>query len=152
MTLLNSILSYFSELLTWFTVVNAWESRIRVRLGKHIKPIGPGLHIRLPYVDQMYVVSDRVSTLQIPVQNLSSVDGQFFCVRCLVQYRIVDVHKMFLSVNGLESMVSAEVTEVISNCVTLKHSEGITAEGLGQKVNEHLTQLDWGVSIVTGKP
>jgi hypothetical protein len=66
---------FFRSFRLWVTVA-PWEQAIRVRLGKHVHLLQPGIHLRIPFVDAVHVQSVRLRVSPIGRQTLTMSDGR----------------------------------------------------------------------------
>lgn len=73
----------------WITVL-PWELAVRVRAGKHTAQLGPGLHFRIPYLDDVRVVNTRLRVAPVPSHTLSTKDGKAVTVAGAVGFCIND--------------------------------------------------------------
>ncbi len=90
MNSLTELLQNFTELFVWWTTVRPWEAGIRIRLGKQVHHLSPGIHLRIPYIDEMYVESTRLRSIQMPPQDLTTKDGRYIMIKTVLQFKVVD--------------------------------------------------------------
>ncbi len=60
---MNSVFEFirrFAEVFIWWTVIQPWEGAIRVRFGRWVRTLTPGLHLRIPYADSVYRQTNRL--------------------------------------------------------------------------------------------
>ena len=70
MTEFIALLRTATEIFRWWVIVQPWESCLRVRLGRHVALLAPGVHWRIPYVDQAYRQSVRLRIAHLPTQTV----------------------------------------------------------------------------------
>lgn len=111
------LLERFRQLFVWWAIIQPWESGIRVRLGRQLKKLEPGIHLRVPVIDTIWKqsVRYRVSTLQ--VQTLTTLDGKVLSVCGAVGYAIGDVLKLYQTLHHAEDTIRSVAMGVIAEFV-----------------------------------
>lgn len=56
-----------------------WEAALRVRLGRRVVMLGPGFHLRIPFLDRTFVRSVRLRTISDSGQTVVTQDGDTAC-------------------------------------------------------------------------
>jgi len=79
-------------------VVREYDRGVIFRLGKSIGKKGPGLIILIPLIDKMVKVSLRVTTLDIPTQDIITKDNVSLKVNAVLYFRVVDPVKAIINV------------------------------------------------------
>jgi len=92
---IKEILDYISKAFTWWIAVQPWEQGLRIRMGKHEKLLKPGLHFRIPVIDKVYVQTDRLRMVNIPVQTLTTKDAKTVTITTAFSYSICDISKLY---------------------------------------------------------
>ncbi|KKK49025.1 hypothetical protein LCGC14_3139220, partial [marine sediment metagenome] len=59
MNWLNTLFQKIYELFNWFYTVVPWERAMRVRFGKHMKIMQPGIHVQIPFIDKVFLMNIR---------------------------------------------------------------------------------------------
>jgi membrane protease subunit HflC len=75
----------------------------------------PGLHTKLPFVDEAHYVDSRTITLSTERQQVLTQDNQYVVVDSYVSWRVTDPLKFYLTVGAKESEFRRELQPVISN-------------------------------------
>jgi membrane protease subunit HflK len=88
--LIDLILSAGEKLLPVF-VVNAWQTAGVLRFGKFHREAGPGIHWKIPFVEDTIEPITCMTTMRLPPQTLTTADGKAIVVAAVVKYRIVNV-------------------------------------------------------------
>ncbi len=71
-------------------IIKEYERGIVYTLGKYTSTRGAGLRLIIPFVQQMSIVDVRISTEDIPSQDVISKDNVSVKVNAVVYYRVVD--------------------------------------------------------------
>jgi regulator of protease activity HflC (stomatin/prohibitin superfamily) len=146
----------------FWIVVPPWDQGVRVRLGKNATRLGPGFHLRVPFVDDVTLVNTRLrihSTPQVTLQNGSATTAKVICA--LVGYRIDDpllamqrFEKPSIAVIGLaQAKIVAGMSDE-ENLLSLRDEfaeSGIAVEFVRYTDNVavrtfRLLQTSWGIS------
>jgi regulator of protease activity HflC (stomatin/prohibitin superfamily) len=112
--ILQKLADYVGQL--WpMTVVAPWETGVRVRLGKRMKVLEPGLHFVIPFVDVVYTSETNTELFTASKQT---IDGVTFEV--IGAFRLVDVVKFYTGLNddpvtSVAYVVSAAASEAMSS-------------------------------------
>ncbi len=103
--------------------------------GKHIKALGPGLHVWWPLTTEVEVIVTARQTLAIPDQVMATKDGKKVVVKTLVVYKVPDVVRAIGKLNWdvdttINDMTQAAVARVIATHTYDEIMEGIRNESL----------------------
>ena len=71
----EEFLEYIFNAFKIWVIVQKWEAGIRVRTGKHMKKLKPGVHFKIPYFDSVYVQEVRLRIVSMPTQTITTKDG-----------------------------------------------------------------------------
>lgn len=92
----------------FWLVVPPWDVGIRVRLGRHAKRLPPGLHLRIPFIDEITLVNTRLRTTTTPPSTRASpMSGCVRVVQMVIGYRVVDPLAAVLTLAEPRSAVMA---------------------------------------------
>ena len=138
-------------LMTSLRVLNEYERGVIFRLGRVIRPKGPGLIILLPVLDRMTRVSMRTFAMDVPNQDVITRDNVSIKVNAVVYFRVVDPLKAILEVEDYMYATSQiSQTTLRSVCGGVELDEILAHR---DKVNEQVqTILDqhagpWGIKV-----
>mgnify|MGYP001605619022 FL=1 len=97
---------FWEHLRPWITVP-PWERGVRVRLGKHVKLLRPGVHLVIPFVDVVDTVAVMLQIVNLPNQSLRTLDDKTVAVSAAAAYRVSDAVKLYTEVHNYdESLVN----------------------------------------------
>lgn len=131
---LSQLIDKFFSMFQLWVEVTPWEHAVRSRLGKYIKKLGPGFHIKLPIIDVVYKQSTRARRSFVTTQTLSTKDGANLIVGGSMAYTIDDIEKLYRTLHHAEStIVQAAAAEIASYVFTLTKAE-IDPKDIGQYV------------------
>ena len=87
-------------MMTAFTI-DQRELGIKKRLGKIvISSYEPGLHFRIPFVEEIIRFDRRLQTLDAPAKEYQTKEKKFVVVDSFVKWRVNDPERFYLSTNG----------------------------------------------------
>ncbi len=128
--ILSAIQQLFGHVIFWI-MVQPWEQAIRVRAGKHVRRLPPGLHLRVPILDEVHKQSVRMRCCLIPTQTLSSADGHTLIVGATLGYAIADVELLYRGLHHAEDTVSQLAASFIAAEVFGLQRDAARPDGIG---------------------
>jgi membrane protease subunit HflC len=109
---LLAVLTLASTLYT----VDQREKVIVVRFGQILRyDDPPGLHIKVPFVDQVRHFDARVLTLDADPQSFLTLEKKPVIVDSFVKWRVLDAQRYFLSVGGKETEARLRLEQFINS-------------------------------------
>lgn len=91
-------------LLSAFRILREYERAVVFTLGRFYKVKGPGLVIIIPLIQQMVRVDLRTVVLDVPTQDVISLDNVSVRVSAVIYFRVVDAQRAIIQVeNYLEA-------------------------------------------------
>ena len=148
MGIVQQLLDFFRQLLTWWLIVEPWEQAIRVRFGKHVRLFGAGVYLRIPFFDIVYKQNVRRRVSSIPVQTLTTRDGKTITLHGSIGYKIVDVLKLQQTLHDAENSVQQEVLGIITRYVVNHAATDCTPEKVVAAVSASLDLSKYGLGDV----
>jgi membrane protease subunit HflC len=83
-------------------VVHQTQQALVLQFGRVRDVItSPGLHFKLPFIENIVTIEKRVLDLDLPVQTILSADRQNLEVDAFARYRITDALRFYQSVNNV---------------------------------------------------
>jgi regulator of protease activity HflC (stomatin/prohibitin superfamily) len=134
--LFHAIGNFIRNMTPW-VMVEPWEQALRVRLGKYVRKLSPGTHLRIPYIDVVHKKSARYRTALCSPQTLTTKDGKTVVCSVAIGYTLVDIEKLFNTIYD----VNATITQVVASYVADEVAATKYADLKAVKINEKLTAL-----------
>jgi modulator of FtsH protease HflC len=141
---------------TLFTVYQTRQALV-VRLGQPIRVVTePGLNYKIPLIDNVIAVDNRILDLENPAQEVIASDQKRLVVDAFARYRIVDALKFYQSVGSVEgansrlsTLLNSALRRVLGEA-TLTQVVRDQREQLMARVREQLNSeaQAFGISIV----
>lgn len=144
---LSDIINYFSKLFQWWITVAPWERGLRIRFGKRVKVLEPGIHFRIPLFDSFYIQPIRQRVLDMPIQTLSSKDGHTITVKSALAYSICDIQKLYNTISQPDMTISNMVLGKIADHISNNNVTDCKPKDVQDKVKEALASLDCGIKF-----
>ena len=97
-------------------VVTETEYAIKFQLGRIVRAdYGPGIHIKLPFVNNVRKFDNRLLTLDTSPEQMLTSEQKFVAVDSFVKWRIVDVSRFYTSTQGNEQIALARLDSIIKD-------------------------------------
>ena len=128
MNWLQQIAEWLNRVRFWYTV-RPWERAIRVRCGRWIVAISPGLHFRIPLLDEVFCQNVRQRVLNLPIQTATTTNGKAVTLSGAVRWHIADVELIYQKLHTPEdwiyNTVLAALAEVIFSATTVLSPQSV---------------------------
>lgn len=156
---LAKLLSWFFPLLIlaafvlpqMIRILREYERGVVFRLGKLLGTKGPGLIFLIPVVDRMVKLDLRVVTIDVPRQEMMTLDNVPVTVDAVVYFRIVDPESAVIKVESYLKASSLIAQTTLRSVIGQAHLDELLAqrESINQKLQEIIDrQTDpWGIKV-----
>ncbi len=138
-------------LLSAFRVLREYERGVIFLLGRFQKVKGPGLIIVIPVIQQMVRVDLRTLVMDVPTQDVISLDNVSVQVNAVVYFRVVDAEKAIIQVENYYDATSQLAQTTLRSVLGQHELDDMLAQRdkLNADVQEILDdQTDaWGVKV-----
>lgn len=102
-----------------FEVVPQTHKGIVLRLGKFHHAIKPGVVWKIPYIDELQLVMSIITTMGLPTQSLTTLDGKPIVIGCIVKFQVINpkpyLLKIYDSIDVLQDTTMGAVAQVIGD-------------------------------------
>lgn len=143
MNSIRDLIAALKSALTWWVTVAPWEQAIRVRLGKNVRLLRAGVHLRIPGFDRFYIQTVRRRVLASAAQTVTTSDGHALTVATTIGYRIADLLRLYETLHHAEGSLLALVAGSVGNFVgsvsKLECSPNRLSETLQGDAGPHMT-------------
>jgi len=132
-------------------MVREYERVVAFRLGRLRGALGPGIVVRLPFLDTLVPVDLRVVTLTIPPQEVITRDNVTARVNAVVMFRVVDPVKSVMAVENHAVATSQFAQTTLRSVVGRADLDTLLAHRAD--LNDDLQQsiarqaVPWGVEV-----
>ena len=147
--LLALILAYSS-----IRIAREYERGVVFRLGRLINLKGPGLFLILPFgIDRLIKVDLRVVTLEVPPQEVITLDNVTVKVNAVIFFQVIDaraaITRVLNYINATSQMAQTTLRAVLgqSSLDELLASRDKINQNLQQIIDQHTEP--WGIKVST---
>ncbi len=106
----------FVAMLSAFVVPQTQQALV-LRLGAINRVVTqPGLKFKLPFIDQVIIIDNRVLDLDLPVQEVLASDQNRLSVDAFARYRITNALLFFQSVNNING-ANAQLNRIVNSTI-----------------------------------
>lgn len=134
-----------------FKVVNEYERGVIFRLGRLVKPRGPGLVILIPGIERMRRVDLRTITFDVPPQDVITRDNVSVKVNAVIYFRVLDVNKAVVEVaDYMYATSQLAQTTLRSTCGEAELDDLlVNREAINLRIQELLDAATdpWGIKV-----
>jgi regulator of protease activity HflC (stomatin/prohibitin superfamily) len=99
-------------------LVLPWESAVRSRGGRHVALLAPGVHVRIPFFDNVALVNTRTRFVHTDPQTVTTKDGAPLTVGLVVGFCISDPLTAVLRLHEPERSVTAMAAGFLADYVS----------------------------------
>jgi len=97
-------------------IVTETEYAIKFQLGRIVRSdFGPGLHVKLPFVNNVRKYDRRLLTLDTSPEQMLTSEQKFVAVDSFVKWRIVDVANFYTSTQGNERVALNRLDSIVKD-------------------------------------
>lgn len=136
--------------LKFYVTVNPWEQAIRVRAGKTILRLAPGLHFKIPFIDAVYRQSVRLRAAQMCTQTLTTMDGHTVVIGATLGFNIEDIERIYNRLHHADDTLTNKAAAALAETVYRTNRSDLHAQRLSDGVSADLSAEfhEFGVSGV----
>lgn len=149
---MGSFLESLKQLLLQFrpwSIILPWEQGIRIRFGKHVRDMTPGVWLRIPFVDQVYQQSVRLRSEAMSCQNVTTRDGKTIFLASQVSFAIGNLRLLFDTLQHVESTIINRAAQAIATYIQTHDFVDCRPECIAQSVTASLDFRQYGLDQVT---
>jgi len=148
MTFVQQIQALLKSIFQWWVTIAPWQQGIRVRLGKHVKLLSPGIHFKMPIFDVVYMQAIRMRAQHIQAQTVTTKDGKVISLASALQYQISDLRKMYETLHNAHDTIEQRVQSAIASVIYTKDYADFTIGDIQESVRKELDFSMFGLEIV----
>ncbi|MBT4885067.1 MAG: protease modulator HflC [Legionellales bacterium] len=147
----NILIAVFAAallLLTSVFTVNEGEKGIVLRLGEIIQndnseyySYNPGIHIKLPFIEQVKKFDVRLRTFNVPSSRILTKEQKMVHVDYYVKWRIKNVAKYYKTTNGLLMHAQRLMEQRINNALRASFGERTISDVISAERENIMTTL-----------
>ena len=147
MTVATMIQGFFRAIFQWWITISPWQQGIRVRLGKHVKLLNPGIHAKLPIVDTIYMQPIRVRAAYIGDQTLTTRDGKAVSLSASIRYEITDLMRLYKTLHNAHDTIEQQAQGVIAQYVYAHELSALSPSDIQEHAEHGLDLNQYGLRV-----
>ena len=129
-------------------VVNEWETAIKLRLGEIVaSDYKPGLHFKVPVLNQINKFDRRIQTLDSPPQRFLTIEKKDVIVDSYAKWRVSNPAQFFRSTGGSVSRTSRLLSERINTSLRDEFGKRTIQEVVSEDRSELMAQLNREIDL-----
>lgn len=136
MTWLSQLLSAMGRPFMWWVVIATWEMGVRVRLGKTARELRPGFHLRIPFVDRVYVQTTRTRTITSTGLTVTTRDRKNLTVSLAVEYSLSSMLLLYETMANPDTILRCRIERAIVEFASRMAPEDLTPDCLNDELSE----------------
>ena len=146
--LIDLISQWISDIIP-IVIIPSYEEGVHLSLGKFKKVLHPGIHFKIPFLDEILRHHVVVTTISLPAQSLYTSDKQNFVVKGVIKYKIADVKTFLLEVYDAQDALSDMTLGIIKNVIISLPAEKCIDPELDNLLTKkaRVEAKKWGVDI-----
>ena len=112
---LEWLANVFSSWKPWI-VVPPWDVGVRVRLGKKAAALAPGLHFRVPLLDEVILVNTRLRVVTVPPVTVAGSPGKCRTIMATVGFYVRDPLAAMMRFDQPTVAIQARAQSELARC------------------------------------
>lgn len=128
-------------------ILLAYQRAVRLRGGEYLDTLGPGLWFKIPFYDQILADNVVTRTNNMSPQALATSDGKTVQVSGIMRFRINDVRKALLEVEGVNDATRDIGYLVIADAVSRATYEQVRAPEFAETLTKAARKRGWRYGI-----
>src|SRR3990167_1845041 len=146
--LLDFLQQLFTTLRPWVTIT-PWERGVRVRLGKYVKELEPGVHLVIPLVDEINTLNVVPQVINLPNQSVMTLDRRSVAVSGGVEYGIRNAKAAYTNVQDFDRSLQTLAMGIIAEYVATHTLADCRLEPIRAEVLRGIKEAcrGWGLDV-----
>jgi regulator of protease activity HflC (stomatin/prohibitin superfamily) len=135
--------------ITPIIIIRDYEEAVLLRFGKFKAVLKPGLHMKIPFFDEVIDQHVVVTTLSLDAQSLYTLDKQNIVVKGVIKYKISDVKVFLLEIYDAQDALSDMSQSIIKNIIMSMTMDECTDAELDNTLTKkvRVEARKWGVEV-----
>lgn len=147
MNYIGQIFEFLQKLFVWWITVLPWERAVHVRAGKKVRILAAGMHLRVPFLDRVYLQTTRLRVMQGSPQTITTRDGKTITIVMAVGYTITDISQLYREMFHPEQSLTNMVQGSIADFVSTHSLDECLLPQIEKRVKQAMESKDYGLSF-----
>ena len=148
MSVAQQIAQWFRGLFQWWVIVAPWEQGVRVRCGKRVKLLVPGMHLKLPVIDAVFVQPIRARAQHVRSQTVTTRDGKAVSLAGALQFQVADLLKLYQTLHSAFDTIEQLCQGVVSKYIYSTTLAELKQEDLEKRVLDEVNLAQYGIDVL----
>ena len=112
-SLIALIVGVILAVIAWnsFYIVSQTERAVLLQFGRVVQAdVQPGLHVKVPYVNQVRKFDGRLLTLDAPTQRFLTLEKKAVMVDAYAKWRVKDAERFYTATSGLKQIADERLS------------------------------------------
>jgi regulator of protease activity HflC (stomatin/prohibitin superfamily) len=146
---LIEIITHWWFQITPVIIIRDYEEAVLLRFGKFHAVLKPGMHVKIPLLDEVIDQHVVITTLSLDAQSLYTIDKQNIVVKGVIKYKISDVKTFLLEVYDAQDALSDMSQSIIKNVIMSMTLDECTDTELDNTLTKkvRVEARKWGVEV-----
>lgn len=140
-------------LFSFIFIIKQFERSIVLRFGKFQKQIKPGIHARIPFVDNVLVVDIREKVREFNAERMLTKDNVPVTIDAILRYKIISerTSDAILNVENFNEMIKQVSQTTLRNNIGSSLFQDILSKR--EEINQHIKSIisseasNWGIEV-----
>lgn len=147
------IVSAIMILLSGIKTVKEYDQLVVFRFGKLVDCKGPGVHLVIPFMDQVETIDTRIVTVATPESEELTYDNIALKISAVCLFQIVDARRAVTRVEDIHQAMAELTQTTLRSSVGEQSLRKLVADRA--KINSSMKEKiekqakDWGIKIVS---
>lgn len=147
---LIDVILQFADNIKFWQIVDHYEKGVRLRFGNYVGDVlGPGYHWKLPFADAILTIMIKMTTMRLPEQTVTTLDGKVVVVKAIIKYEISDAAKILLEVNDAIDAVADMAQGIVREKIIVANYEDCNNIMFGNEITKKVRAeaKKWGIEV-----
>ena len=121
-------MGWLGQMFNWVFVIVPWQQAIRIRMGKTITVLDPGILFQVPFIDRVYIQNMRERVAATTSQALTTRDGVTITLCAALRFEIVDIRPMYTRLHQASETICQIVEGEFSKYIIMNDAKDCTPD------------------------
>jgi len=142
-------------ILSWIKIINQYERGIVLTLGRYSYTLDPGIKIVVPIFQKLIKVDIRITTVDIPQQEVITKDNVPVGINAVVYFRVIKPDDAVLKIQNYSYAVTQYAQTALRDVIGGVELDTLLTER--QKIAEDIKEIvdqetiEWGIDVTAIK-
>ncbi|MHA2297587.1 MAG: SPFH domain-containing protein [Candidatus Hodarchaeales archaeon] len=145
------LISFSTALIRSIKFVKEYERIVVFRLGRIMRSRGPGITYVIPFIEKGFTIDIRTKTLDIPKQEVMTIDNVPVSVNAICFYKVVDPERAVIIVQNYHNSIYQLAQATTRSVVGESHLDEVLSkrDKLNQRIKDMIEKMvdDWGLHV-----